>query len=81
VDDIIDSGQTLCHAASVLARSGAQEWEVFVTHVLLKGVYSFQKDIWKKGVVTDTLPLKEECSVIHQVTVAPVIGALFNNLK
>jgi ribose-phosphate pyrophosphokinase len=37
VDDIVDSGGTLCNAADALLKNGAQEVHAYITHGVLSG--------------------------------------------
>jgi ribose-phosphate pyrophosphokinase len=81
VDDLIDSGRTLCHASAALVQGGAREVNAFVTHDLRRedGTALLGKSL-KRLIVTDTLPLREEARFVQQVTVAPVIAEVMKGL-
>ena len=57
VDDIVDSGGTLCNAASKLLESGAKEVYVYITHGVLSGeaVERINSSDLKNLVVSDTI--------------------------
>ena len=48
VDDILDTGQTIIHAAKELKKKGVREIIVVITHALFSG--KNWKKIWKLGV-------------------------------
>jgi ribose-phosphate pyrophosphokinase len=81
VDDLIDSGRTLCHAGAALVRGGAREVSAFVTHDLRRGDGTvLLEKFLKRLIVTDTLPLREGESFVQQVTVAPVVVEVMKGL-
>ena len=57
VDDIVDSGGTLCNAASKLLESGAKEVSAYITHGVLSGeaVKRINSSDLKNLVVSDTI--------------------------
>jgi ribose-phosphate pyrophosphokinase len=57
VDDIVDSGGTLCNAASKLLKSGAKEVSAYITHGVLSGeaVERINSSDLKNLVVSDTI--------------------------
>ncbi|MDR2416930.1 MAG: ribose-phosphate diphosphokinase [Holosporales bacterium] len=83
IDDLVDSGRTLCHAATVLRREGAQSIMAFATHGLFANK-EYRREIdslLEELIVTDTLPLSPEAPVIaQQITIAPLIKELFESL-
>lgn len=79
VDDIIDSGGTLCNAALALMESGAISVEAYVTHGVLSGgaVSRIASSPLKALVTTDTILATEAMRVAHnvrQLSVAPLLG-------
>ena len=58
VDDIVDTGNTLCKAAELLITEGAKSVIVFITHGVFSGnaIEKIQKSPIKKVVVTNTIP-------------------------
>jgi ribose-phosphate pyrophosphokinase len=79
VDDIVDSGGTLCNAAEALLAKGAVEVSAYVTHGVLSGgaVARVRKSALKTLVITDsilpTAPMRE-ASNIRVLTMAALIG-------
>ena len=79
VDDIVDSGGTLCNAATVLKDKGAKEVHSYVVHGVLSGEAHARiagSDL-KSLVVTDTIAVTEEvkaASNIEVLSVSHIIG-------
>ncbi len=79
VDDIVDSGGTLCNAAAALEVKGAKEVHAYVVHGVLSGqaVERVTNSPLKKLVITDSIEATEEMKTAHnieQITIAPLIG-------
>ncbi len=79
VDDIIDSGGTLCNAANALKEKGAKEVHAYCVHGVLSGdaVSRVQASNMETLVIADTIPATEEvkaCSKIERLSVANLIG-------
>lgn len=79
LDDIIDSGGTLCKAADALMAKGAKQVSAYITHGVLSdpAVENVNKSALKEVVITDTIaqPQKvKDCDKIREVTVARLIG-------
>jgi ribose-phosphate pyrophosphokinase len=79
VDDIVDSGGTLCNAAVALMDNGAQEVHSYVVHGVLSGgaVARIAASPIKKMVITDSIAATEAVRVAHnieQVSIAPLMG-------
>ncbi|MDE2017360.1 MAG: ribose-phosphate pyrophosphokinase [Hyphomicrobiales bacterium] len=79
VDDIVDSGGTLCNAADALLAKGAKSVSAYITHGVLSGgaVARIASSRLKELVLTDTIKPTEAVRVarnIRVVTVAPLIG-------
>jgi ribose-phosphate pyrophosphokinase len=57
IDDIVDSGGTLCNAAEALHKSGATEVNAYITHGVLSGgaVSRVQNSSLKSLVITDSI--------------------------
>ena len=57
VDDIVDSGGTLCNAADVLLQAGAKEVMAYITHGVLSGtaVERIESSRLKSLVITDSI--------------------------
>ena len=79
VDDIVDSGGTLCNAAQALIDSGAVSVDAYVTHGVLSGgaVSRVASSPLSLLVTTDSIQSTEAMRVaknIRQITVAPLLG-------
>jgi len=79
VDDIIDSGGTLCNAADALIAQGAKDVSAYITHGVLSGgaVDRVAKSKLRELVVSDTIAPTQEQKVapnIRTLPIAPLIG-------
>ena len=79
VDDIVDSGGTLCNAAKALMDAGAISVDAYVTHGVLSGgaVSRVVDSPLDSLVITDSIQATEAVDVasnIRQVSIAPLLG-------
>jgi len=79
VDDIVDSGGTLCNAAEALLQHGAREVYAYCTHGVLSGgaVARIASSQLKEMVITDSILPTEAVKVarnIRTITIAPLLG-------
>jgi ribose-phosphate pyrophosphokinase len=79
VDDIVDSGGTLCNAAAALIEHGAEAVWAYVTHGVLSGgaVARIAASPLKRMVITDSILATEavrESPSIEQITIAPLMA-------
>jgi ribose-phosphate pyrophosphokinase len=76
VDDLIDTGGTMCKAAALLMEKGANSVRAVVTHPVLSGnAYdNIENSVLEELVVTDTIPLKRESSKIKVLTAADLFA-------
>jgi ribose-phosphate pyrophosphokinase len=79
VDDIVDSGGTLCNAATALMEKGACEVHAYITHGVLSGgaVARVSASNLKSLVVTDSILPTEAVRVAHNIellSIAPLVG-------
>ena len=79
IDDIVDSGGTLCNAAEALLKNGAIEASAYITHGVLSGgaVNRIQNSKLKSLVITDSILPTEGVKAaknIRIVSIAPLIG-------
>ena len=86
IDDIVDSGGTICNAADALLREGAKEVYAYVTHGVLSGgaVARIRDSKLKSLVVTDTIDATEEvrkCPNIRRITIAPLIAEAIHRIS
>ncbi|HVV27688.1 MAG TPA: ribose-phosphate pyrophosphokinase [Rhizomicrobium sp.] len=86
IDDIVDSGGTLCNAAEALINNGATEVYAYCTHGVLSGkaVDRIQKSRLKSMVVTDSIvatPAQLACPNIRTITIAPLLGEAMRRIN
>ncbi|MCA3182996.1 MAG: ribose-phosphate pyrophosphokinase [Cupriavidus sp.] len=85
MDDMIDTGGTLCKAAQVLKERGALKVFAYCTHPVLSGgaaarIAASELD---EVVVCDTIPLSDEArqsGKIRQVSTAPLLAETFTRI-
>ena len=78
VDDIVDSGGTLCNAAKAIMDAGAASVRAYITHGVLsnEACQKVEKSVLDELVVTDSIPNRcpKNCKKTRQVSVAPLFG-------
>jgi len=79
VDDMIDSGGTICQAADALMADGASSVVVAATHAIFSGlaVQRLADSVAREVVVTNTLPISQEARALPKITVlsiAPLVS-------
>jgi len=79
IDDIVDSGGTLCNAAQALMDAGAKGVAAYITHGVLSGgaVARVDSSALTELVITDTIMPTDatmDSSRIRTLTAAPLIG-------
>jgi len=78
VDDMVDSGGTLCNAAKAIMDSGALSVRAYITHGVLTGeaCQKVEKSVLEELVVTDTIldHCPKSCNKTRQVSVAQLLG-------
>jgi ribose-phosphate pyrophosphokinase len=81
VDDMIDTGGTLCSAASMVMDKGANSVRAFCTHAVLSGkaYENIEKSALTELIVTDTLPLTQESKKIKALSVAKLFAQAIRN--
>ncbi len=69
VDDMIDTGGTLCKAAEALKAHGAKRVFAYATHPVFSGnaVENLQNSVIDEVIVTDSIPLAEEIAALPNV--------------
>lgn len=85
MDDMIDTGGTLCKAAQVLKERGAKQVFSYCTHPVLSGgaAARIAESALDEVVVTDTIPLRDDalqCSKIRQLSTAPLLASTFTRI-
>ncbi|MDA7599290.1 ribose-phosphate pyrophosphokinase [Alphaproteobacteria bacterium] len=86
VDDIVDSGGTLCNAAAALIGDGALSVDAYVTHGVLSGgaVSRVAASPLNSLVTTDSIPATEAVRVarnIRQLSIAPLLGEAIKRIN
>ena len=86
IDDIIDTGGTLCKAAEALKERGAKGVTAYCTHAVLSGgaVARIAASQLDEIVVTDTIPLTDEAKQvkkIRQLSVAPIVAETLSRIS
>ena len=85
VDDIIDTGGTLCKAAKLIKELGAKSVFAMCAHALLTGdgLDNIENSVLEKLIITDTIPLKRHSPKVQVVSVseflADVIRSVMDN--
>ncbi|WP_425596889.1 ribose-phosphate diphosphokinase [Serinicoccus marinus] len=79
VDDMIDSGGTICQAAEALMKDGSNEVVIAATHPIFSepAVDRLAKSVATEVIVTNTLPLSDEALAMDKLTqlsIAPLIS-------
>ncbi len=86
MDDIVDTANTLCKAATALKASGAQKVLAYCTHPVLSGgaVARIADSEIDQIVVTDTIPLSEDarsCKRIRQLSCAQLLAETMTRIS
>jgi ribose-phosphate pyrophosphokinase len=86
VDDIVDSGGTLCNAAEALLTNGARSASVYVTHGVLSGgaVARIASAPVEMMTITDSILATEavqKASNIREVTIAPLLAEAMQRIS
>src|ERR1043165_2758450 len=81
VDDMIDTGGTLCNAANILIDKGAKSVRAFCTHPVLSGkaYENIDKSKLSELIVTNTLPIKNKTKKIKSLSVAKLFAQAIRN--
>ncbi len=86
VDDIVDSGGTLCNAAAALIEGGARSASVYVTHGVLSGgaVARIASSPLEMMTMTDSILATEAVRLAHnirQATIAPLLAEAMRRIS
>jgi ribose-phosphate pyrophosphokinase len=86
VDDIVDSGGTLCNAAEALLKDGARSVGIYVTHGVFSGgaVARIGAAPVEMMTVTDSIQATEAVRVsrnIRQLTIAPLLAEAMKRIS
>jgi ribose-phosphate pyrophosphokinase len=82
VDDLVDTGGTLCKAADMMMERGALSVRAICTHPVLSGkaYENIQNSKLTELIVTDTIPLIEQSSKIKVLTVSDLFAKVINSV-
>ena len=83
VDDLVDTANTLCEAATALKERGAERVLAYCTHAVLSGkaVERITGSVLDELVVTDTIPLREDAKACKKIRVLTVSGLLAETMR
>jgi len=78
LDDIVDSGGTLCNAAEVLLARGAKSVTAYITHGVLTGnaVNRICSSKLKELVITDSIQASATIEVAHNIRILPIASLI-----
>lgn len=81
VDDLVDTGGTLCTAANLIMEKGAKSVRALITHPVLSGSAheKIESSLLTELVVCDTIPLRQKSSKIKVLSVAPLFARAIRN--
>lgn len=76
VDDLIDTGGTICKAAALLKEKGARSVRATCTHAVLSGnaYENIENSVLEEIAVTDTIPLRRQSDKIKVLTVSDLFA-------
>lgn len=82
IDDIIDTGGTLCKSSAMLIEKGAKSVRALCCHPVLSGkaYENIENSVLTELVVTDTIPLKQHSDRIKIISVAPLFARAIRNV-
>ena len=83
VDDLIDTGGTLCKAAQLIMDKGAKSVRAVVTHPVLSGkaYENISNSVLTELLVTDTIPQKQACEKIKVLSVAELFAKAIGRIR
>lgn len=85
VDDIVDSGGTLCNAAEAIMDAGALSVRAYITHGVLTGeaCQKVEKSVLEELVITDSIDFRcpDDCVKTRMVSVATMFGEAIRRIS
>lgn len=83
VDDMIDTGGTLCKASDVLKEKGARRVLAYATHPIFSGnaYKNIQNSTIDEIIICDTIPLRPEIKSLTNVRVLTLSGMLAETIR
>jgi ribose-phosphate pyrophosphokinase len=82
IDDLIDTGGTLCKASEIIMEKGAKSVRAICTHpIMSRNAYdNVNNSVLEELAVSDTIPLKQESPKIKVLTVAELFSKAIRNV-
>ena len=82
IDDMVDTAGTLTKSAEMYMEHGAKSVRAMCTHAVLSGpAYErIENSVLTELIVSDTIPLKQECSKIKVITVADLFARVIGRV-
>lgn len=82
IDDIIDTGGTICKAAAIAMERGARSVRAMITHPVLSGkAYdNINTSALTELIVCNTIPLQQQSDKIKQLSVATLFATAIRNV-
>lgn len=83
LDDIIDTGNTICKAANMMMENGASSVRAVITHPLLTGcAYELvEESALTQLIVSNTIPLKKHSDKIHVISIADLLSNVIRSVE
>ena len=86
VDDMIDTGGTLCKAAEALKERGAKRVFAYATHPIFSGLAAknIAESVIDEVIITDSIPLTDEIRAlgkVKQLTLAPMLAEAIRRIS
>jgi len=86
VDDMIDTGGTLCKAAEALKERGARRVYAYATHPVFSGsaAQNIAESVIDEVIVTDSIPLSDAIKAVgkvKQLTLAPMLAEAIRRIS
>ena len=86
VDDMIDTGGTLCKAAEALKERGAKRVFAYATHAVFSGnaAQNIKDSVIDEVIITDSVPLSEEMkaiSKVKQLSLSPMLAEAIRRIS
>ncbi|MGV3561448.1 ribose-phosphate pyrophosphokinase [Larkinella arboricola] len=83
IDDLIDTGGTMCKAAEIILEKGAKSVRAISTHPVMSGKAheNITNSVLEELVVSDTLPLRQPNPKVRVLTVADLFAKAIGRIR
>ena len=83
VDDLIDTGGTLCKAGEIILEKGARSVRAICTHAIMSGKAheNIANSVLEELIITDTIPLKQQNEKIRVLSVAELFAKAIGRIR